>query len=92
LQACAQRAKAASETIDTAARQPKGGSVRVSELLGTKGCPHQTRQVVMWRADQYMTDFMGEHTPQRTCQLGVEHDPSQRERGSEGQSPCRRIE
>jgi hypothetical protein len=66
LQVGAERAQAASEPVDTTARQAEGGPIRVSEFLGTKGCPHQTRLVVMGRAEQYVTDFMGEHTPQRT--------------------------
>ena len=62
----AQRPQATSESVDATARQAEGRAVRLAEFFGTKRCPHQTRQLVVGRAEKYVTDFMGEHTPERT--------------------------
>ena len=95
LRIAAQRPQATSESVDTTARQAEGRAVRLAEFLGTKCCPHQTRQIVMGRAEKHVTDFMSEHTPERTPELGIEHDPDHRRwlaRGSKGQHTLRRIE
>ena len=66
LRLSAQRPQAISEPVDTSARQAERRAVRVAELLGTKRCSHQTLLIVMGRAEKYVTDFMSEHTPERT--------------------------
>jgi len=76
LRAFAQRAQSTSESVDTTASQAERATVPLAQLVGSKGSTHQTCPVVIRRADEDMTNLVGEHAPERTRQIRIRHESS----------------
>jgi hypothetical protein len=76
-----QRTKATSQSASTRARQAEGRAIRPRELFRVKDCTHQAGPVVKGRAEKHMTDFVGEHTAERTRHLTIVNYRDERSTG-----------